>query len=97
MGSIGTAEACECSFPIFLVIISVHCPLSTILYCCQIPFWQHDIAVKDDEPLALGTFCTVVTALTRAAVRFHEILNIKFVGILVNNSFAVTLRTVFNN
>ena len=71
--------------------------MSTILYCSEVAFWQYDIAVEDDEPFALGAFSTIVTALARTAIGFHEILHMESVRIFIDYRLAVALRSVFDN
>ena len=69
----------------------------SFVYCTKISFRQDDVGVENDEPFAVGAFGAVVTALARAAVGLHEILHIEPVGVFVDHSFAVALRTIFDD
>ena len=84
MGSIGSAKCGE---------LRVDAPF----YALQVAFGQHHVGVENEKPLTSGALGTVVAALPGPAVGLLEILYIKSVGILVDHSLAVALRTVFDD
>ena len=67
------------------------------LYRLQIGVGQYHIRIKDDEPFATGTFCSIVTALPWTTVLLVVIMQIKDVCELVANILAWFLRTVLYN
>ena len=63
----------------------------------QIVFRQNDVRVKHDEPFPISALCTIIAALSWAAIFFEVIMQIKDVCVLVANILAGFLRSVFND
>ena len=58
---------------------------------------QHHIRVEDDEPVAVGPFCTVVTALSGSAVLLGIIMQSKDACVFIANILARFYRPVLHN
>ena len=67
------------------------------LYSFQIPLRQDHVRVEHNQPFAVGTFGSIVTALARATVFLQVIMQIKDVCVLVANILARFLTSVLNN